>query len=77
MNEVQTTASGGMSLGGVVFVVLLILKLTENLTMSWFWVITSFIWAPVGIILAIIFFVVVVALFMFVVTWIWTKIRDF
>lgn len=39
--------TGGISLSTVAFVVLLILKITGNIAMSWFWVLTSFIWIPV------------------------------
>lgn len=54
----DSKTSGGIGLGWLIFFILLILKATGNIAMGWFWVITSFIWAPiavVGIILGIIF----------------------
>lgn len=56
--------SGGMSLGGVTWIVLIILKLTGVITMAWGWVLTSFIWATVlwvAIILGIVFVVGILA----------------
>jgi phosphoglycerol transferase MdoB-like AlkP superfamily enzyme len=34
----QQTASGGIGLGGVLFVVFLVLKLTGHIDWSWWWV---------------------------------------
>lgn len=52
---VTTTTSSGIGLGGITFIVLLVLKLTEQIAMSWFWVITSFIWVPaLGVLAALI-----------------------
>jgi hypothetical protein len=39
---------GGISLGTVLFIVFLILKLTETITWSWWWV-TAPLWIPVAI----------------------------
>ncbi len=39
---------GGISLGTILFVVFLILKLTEKIDWSWWWV-TSPIWIPVAL----------------------------
>ena len=41
--------NGGLGLGGVLFVVFLILKLTDNIGWSWWWV-TSPLWIPIGIV---------------------------
>lgn len=49
--ENREVSTGGLGLGGVVFVVLLVLKLTENIAMSWFLVLTSVIWAPLLVVL--------------------------
>lgn len=49
--ENREVSTGGIGLGGVVFVVLLVLKLTENIAMSWFLVLTSVIWAPLLVVL--------------------------
>lgn len=42
----QQQAHSGFGIGTLTFIVLLILKLTGNINMSWFWVISSIIWAP-------------------------------
>lgn len=50
-------SNGGIGVGTLIFLVLVILKATDKIVMSWFWVLTSIIWAPVliGIALIIIF----------------------
>ena len=40
---------GGIGLGGAVFIVFLVLKLTGNINWSWWWV-TAPLWAPLGFI---------------------------
>ena len=42
----------GLSLPGVLFIIFLILKLTENIDWSWWWV-TSPIWIPVCLFLGV------------------------
>ena len=42
----QSTTSGGISITTVIFLVFLILKLTNNIDWSWWWV-TSPIWIPI------------------------------
>lgn len=42
---VQKTAGGGIGLFTIIGVVLLVLKLTGNTDLSWFWVIAPF-WLP-------------------------------
>ena len=56
-----TSQSGGIGLGGVLFVVFLVLKLTGVITWSWWWV-TAPLWIPAALVVA---FLVVVG----VVTW--------
>ena len=46
MDNVQTAGSGGIGIGGLTFVILLILKIIGETQLSWFVVITSLIWAP-------------------------------
>jgi hypothetical protein len=48
----NSTASGGMSFGTVLFIVFLILKLTGAITWSWWWV-TSPLWIPFAVIIII------------------------
>ena len=47
------SSSGGVSIATVLFIVFLVLKLTNNIDWSWWWV-TSPLWIPVGIILAVV-----------------------
>lgn len=42
---------GGISLGTVLFIVFLVLKLTGTITWSWWWV-TAPLWIPVAIVVA-------------------------
>lgn len=44
----QSAASGGIGLGGAVFIVFLVLKLTHYIDWSWWWV-TAPLWIPFGI----------------------------
>lgn len=53
MDNVQTAGNGGIGVGGLTFVVLLILKIIGETQLSWFVVITSLIWAPLIAIIAI------------------------
>jgi hypothetical protein len=46
----STATSGGIGLGGVLFVIFLILKLTGVISWSWWWVFAP-IWIPIAIIL--------------------------
>lgn len=43
---------GGIGLGTVLFIVFLVLKLTETIDWSWWWV-TAPLWIPVAIVLGI------------------------
>ena len=46
---------GGISLGTVLFIVFLILKLTETITWSW-WCVTAPLWIPVAIVIVFLIF---------------------
>jgi len=48
----ETVSSGGIGLGGVLFVVFLVLKLTGYIDWSWWWV-TAPLWLPVAIVLVV------------------------
>lgn len=41
-------SSGGISLGMVLFLIFLVLKLTETINWSWWWV-TSPLWIPIAV----------------------------
>lgn len=51
MSDNTNSASGGIGLGGVLFVVFLVLKLTGVIAWSWWWV-TAPLWIPVLLLLA-------------------------
>lgn len=48
-NQVQ---SGGIGLGGAVFLVFLVLKLTDHINWSWWWV-TAPLWMPASVALGV------------------------
>ena len=51
----------GISLGTVLFIVFLVLKLTETITWSWWWV-TAPLWIPVAIVIV---FLIISGIIMF------------
>lgn len=53
---------GGIGLGTVLFIVFLILKLTEVIDWSWWWV-TAPLWIPVAIVVA---FMIIVGIISFI-----------
>jgi len=59
MNNKAVTYSGGMGIGTLVWIVLIILRATGCIAMSWFWVFTSIIWVPLGI-LFVVFLIILV-----------------
>lgn len=52
MSDSTNTSSGGIGLGGALFLVFLVLKLTDTIDWSWWWV-TAPLWIPTVIALAI------------------------
>lgn len=61
--ESNTTASGGIGFFGLLFIVFLVLKLTEVIDWSWWWI-TAPLWGGVALIAAIfiiIFLVIIVS----------------
>jgi len=57
----------GIGIGALLFVTLIVLKIMGYVTMSWFWVISSIIWIPLGIIAVVMAFVLAIASIMIVV----------
>ena len=47
----SSSSSGGIGLGGALFIVFLVLKLTDTIDWSWWWV-TSPLWIPACIFIA-------------------------
>lgn len=52
MSNASSSASGGIGLGGMVFIVFLVLKLLGKIDWSWWWV-TSPLWIPAVIVLGL------------------------
>jgi len=48
----NTKAQTSISLGTLIFIILFVLKLLGQIDMHWFWVLTSWIWAPVAALFA-------------------------
>jgi inner membrane protein involved in colicin E2 resistance len=48
----QESKNSGMGLGSVLFVVFLVLKLTDHIDWSWWWV-TSPLWIPVALVASV------------------------
>ena len=46
----EKKSANGIGIGGVLFIIFLVLKLTNNITWSWWWV-TAPIWIPVSLVL--------------------------
>lgn len=46
-------SSGGVGIGGLAFVILLVLKIMGEINLSWWIVLTSFIWVPLIVIIGI------------------------
>jgi len=52
VNKQTVVKEYSFPLGGIVFVILFVLKLLGEIDMSWFWVLTSWIWVPVLVLLS-------------------------
>jgi hypothetical protein len=64
MSTTKSNSGTGLSLSAVLFIVFLVLKLTGNIDWSWWWV-TSPLWIPFAIGLALVgfvFLVIIIAL---------------
>ena len=65
-SESNTTKSGGIGIGTILFIVFLVLKLCNVIDWSWWWV-TSPLWIPIIVVFAIpfciVFFVMLALLF--------------
>jgi ABC-type antimicrobial peptide transport system permease subunit len=56
----KETTTGGVGLGTVLFLIFLVLKLTNTIDWSWWWVTSPF-WIPIAIIFAILLIAVIAA----------------
>jgi len=62
MSDSQQVTSGGFGLGTVLFIVFLILKLTNTIDWSWWWV-TSPLWIPAGFLIIVLLIILLIAMF--------------
>ncbi len=61
MSDSQQVTSGGFGLSTVLFIVFLVLKLTNTIDWSWWWV-TSPLWISAGFIIIILLIIMVIAI---------------
>jgi len=66
MSKSSSSSSTGVGAPGLLFVALVVLKLIGTIQMSWFWIITSIIWIPLGMILTWLLFIAAIGAFSFV-----------
>lgn len=52
----KSNSSNGLGLGTVLFLIFLVLKLTNYINWSWWWV-TAPLWIPIAIVLGVLFLV--------------------
>ncbi len=62
MSDSQQVTSGGFGLGTVLFIVFLVLKLTNTIDWSWWWV-TSPLWISAGLVIVVLLIVLLIAMF--------------
>ena len=62
MSDSQQVTSGGFGLSTVLFIVFLVLKLTNTIDWSWWWV-TSPLWIPAGFLIVILLIILLIAMF--------------
>ena len=62
MSDSQQATSGGFGLGTVLFIIFLILKLTNTIDWSWWWV-TSPLWIPAGFLIIVLLIILLIAMF--------------
>lgn len=48
MGDSKTATSSGLSFGGLLTIVFIVLKLTDNIDWSWWWVLSP-LWIPIAI----------------------------
>ncbi len=75
MSDSNSGSSGGISLGGAVFIVFLVLKLTGTIDWSWWWV-TSPLWIGVSLLLAIALGGLLIAAFASLCVYVFEKRKD-
>jgi hypothetical protein len=71
----KKNSSSGIGLPMVLFIVFLVLKLTDNIDWSWWWV-TSPLWIPVGLVLSIGVVAFLIVIFALMFGFSITEIRD-
>ncbi len=67
MDNDNYVKGSGIGVGTLVWIALIILKATETIGMNWFWVISSIIWIPLGMILFIMAIFGIILLVVFII----------
>lgn len=62
MSDSQQVTSGGFGLSTVLFIIFLILKLTNTIDWSWWWV-TSPLWISAGLVIIVLLIILLIAMF--------------
>jgi hypothetical protein len=52
MSDTKSSSSSGLGIGGVLFIVFLVLKLIHKIDWSWWWV-TAPLWAPAAVLITL------------------------
>jgi hypothetical protein len=52
VTDTQRSAGGGIGLGGALFLVFVVLRLTDHIDWAWYWV-ASPLWVPLAVVLVI------------------------
>jgi hypothetical protein len=73
-NRNSGAAGSGITLGGLTFIVFLVLKLCKVIDWSWWWV-TAPLWIPIALFVGICGVVIVVAFFVGVISYIIKSVR--
>ena len=59
--KIVVSSVPSVGIGTLAWIALIILRATGHIAMSWFWVITSIIWIPIGLVVTILILMLVVA----------------
>lgn len=74
MDGALKVKTGGIGIGGLTFVILLVLKLVGEVSVSWFVIVTSIVWAPLAAFASVMFLLLIfyaaVAVFALIAYWI-------
>jgi len=73
MSASATATASGIGVGGLGFLILFVLKLMGQITLGWFWVLTSFLWIPLLMTLVVLAAIFVVLAIVAAFAWVFGK----